>query len=78
LRNRRYCQTDQQQDERSDRRRQPRAGAAHLHIDDRLTDHRAPGDAAVETFNHSLMHFPMIPRDEFVGKSTNGSGAIAC
>lgn len=23
-------------------------------------------------FNHSLMHFPMIPRDEFVGKSTNG------
>jgi arylsulfatase len=23
-------------------------------------------------FNHSLMHFPMSPRDEFVGKSTNG------
>jgi arylsulfatase A-like enzyme len=23
-------------------------------------------------FNHSLMHFPMIPRDEFVGKSNNG------
>lgn len=23
-------------------------------------------------FNHSLMHFPMIPRDEFVGKSSNG------
>ena len=23
-------------------------------------------------FNHSLMHFPMIPRDEFKGKSTNG------
>src|SRR5258708_24029307 len=23
-------------------------------------------------FNHSLMHFPMLPRDEFVGKSTNG------
>ncbi len=22
-------------------------------------------------FNHSLMHFPMIPKDEFVGKSTN-------
>lgn len=24
-------------------------------------------------FNHSLMHFPMSPRDEFVGKSTNGA-----
>jgi arylsulfatase len=23
-------------------------------------------------FNHSLMHFPMVPRDEFRGKSTNG------
>jgi arylsulfatase len=23
-------------------------------------------------FNHSLMHFPMIPRDEFRGKSANG------
>ncbi len=23
-------------------------------------------------FNHSLMHFPMIPRDEFAGKSANG------
>ena len=23
-------------------------------------------------FNHSLMHFPMSPRDEFVGKSDNG------
>lgn len=23
-------------------------------------------------FNHSLMHFPMSPREEFVGKSTNG------
>lgn len=23
-------------------------------------------------FNHSLMHFPMVPRDEFKGKSTNG------
>jgi arylsulfatase A-like enzyme len=23
-------------------------------------------------FNHSLLHFPMIPRDEFAGKSTNG------
>ena len=23
-------------------------------------------------FNHSLMHFPMSPRDEFAGKSTNG------
>ena len=23
-------------------------------------------------FNHSLMHFPMIPRDEFKGASTNG------
>ena len=23
-------------------------------------------------FNHSLMHFPMLPRNEFVGKSTNG------
>ena len=23
-------------------------------------------------FNHSLMHFPMSPRDEFKGKSTNG------
>jgi arylsulfatase A-like enzyme len=23
-------------------------------------------------FNHSLMHFPMLPRDEFKGKSTNG------
>ena len=23
-------------------------------------------------FNHSLMHFPMSPRDEFEGKSTNG------
>jgi arylsulfatase A-like enzyme len=23
-------------------------------------------------FNHSLMHFPMIPREEFRGKSTNG------
>lgn len=23
-------------------------------------------------FNHSLMHFPMIPRDEFKGKSDNG------
>ena len=22
--------------------------------------------------NHSLMHFPMVPRKEFVGKSTNG------
>jgi arylsulfatase len=23
-------------------------------------------------FNHSLLHFPMLPRDEFAGKSTNG------
>ena len=23
-------------------------------------------------FNHSLMHFPMLPRGEFVGRSTNG------
>ncbi|MGV3741784.1 MAG: arylsulfatase [Burkholderiaceae bacterium] len=24
-------------------------------------------------FNHSLMHFPMVTRDEFVGKSSNGN-----
>jgi arylsulfatase len=28
-------------------------------------------------FNHSLMHFPMSPRDEFVGKSTNGDWGTA-
>ena len=30
-------------------------------------------------FNHSLMHFPMIPRDEFVGaRAPTAIGATAC
>ena len=32
----------------------------------------AAGNPFFLYFNHSLMHFPMIPRDEFAGKSTNG------
>src|SRR6516162_2620221 len=33
---------------------------------------RISGQAVFPLFHHSLLHFPMIPRDEFAGKSTNG------